>query len=104
MTLPGYFTLTAPGGHIIAKGDRATVEDRFARVIDEDGFPTGYSAYTMHSCWTADGRWGDLIDGKLMSRLVLGCDEDGWYDLDGSKVPQRANPARRLDHDLAVSA
>ena len=92
-----YFTLTAPGGHILARNqDRRVVEDRFARIIAEDGFPESSSAgYVMRHHWQADGRFG--AKGTLLSRTVLGCDGTGWYELDGSKVPATASPARTLD-------
>lgn len=87
-----YYTLTAPGGHVIAKGKSADVEDRFARIIEADGFPTGTTGYVMKSHWTTDGRIGK--PGVQLSRIVLGCDDGGWWQLDGSKVPEGAAPAR----------
>lgn len=91
-----YFTLTAPGGHILARDEnRRVVEDRFARIIQEDGFPDGSRGYAMRHHWKADGRFG--AKDSLLSRIVLGCDDTGWYELDGSKVPATASPARFLD-------
>ena len=91
-----YFTLTAPGGHIIARDEnRRVVEDRFARIIQDDGFPIGTTAYVMRRHWIADGRFG--AEGAELSTTILGCDDTGWYQLDGSKVPATASPARFND-------
>lgn len=91
-----YFTLTAPGGHVLARDeDRRKVEDRFARIIQEDGFPDGTTGYVMRHHWKADGRFG--AKDMLLDRVVLGCDGTGWWQLDGSKVPATASPARTLD-------
>jgi hypothetical protein len=90
-----YYTPTAPGGHVISRDEnRRVVEDRMARIIEEDGFPSGHSSYVLRCHWDGDGRW--CARGTLLDRLILGCDEDGWYDLDGSKVPRTAAPARRI--------
>lgn len=89
-----HYTLTAPGGHILARDtNRRVVEDRFARIIQEDGFPDGTTGYVMHERWDADGRQG--FTGPMV-RVVLGCDDTGWWELDGSKVPATASPARFL--------
>jgi hypothetical protein len=97
-----YFTLTAPGGHVIAMSeDRRVVEDRFARIIQEDGFPDGTSGYAMRHHWMADGRFG--AKGQILQRIVLGCDDTGWWQLDGSKVPATASPARFLNEGGALN-
>jgi hypothetical protein len=41
-------TLTAPNASVIAAGSEAYVEDRFARIIEREGFPVG-GAYVMRT-------------------------------------------------------
>jgi hypothetical protein len=87
-------TLTAPNGSVIAAGGRDEVEDRLARIIERDGFPVS-GAYVMRAHWETDGRWAP--EGIPMSRTYLGVDSDGWYELDESKVPTTAAPARKIE-------
>lgn len=84
-------TLTAPNGSVIAAGNIRDVEDRFARIIERDGFPVS-GAYVMRAHWQRQRP----IPGTPLSRTVLGADSDGWYTLDESKVPTTAAPARKI--------
>lgn len=88
------YTLTARNGGIIAASpDRRVVEDRLARLIEDDGMPTGSDygpSYLVHMRW-------DSPAGTPLARVVLGCDNHGWWQPDGSGVPETAAPARRID-------